>query len=533
MLQMILSLSAQKMTPLEAQLTKEVEALRLENKLLREKIDGLVRRLFGASSEKLDPGQLQLLLEGFEEKKAEASCDAADALEADNAKEAKKLKRRKGKRELTDELLERLPSVEVVVEPEEVKANPTAWRHVDDEVTKQLDYEPPRYVCRRIIRKRYVKRDEPHRPPVIAQLPTMLERCQAGPGVLGAILVGKYCDHLPLYRQEQIAWMRHGIYLPRQTMARWVGLAAEWLRPIYQMIIGGVLSDGYAQVDETMIEYLEPGNGKTKQGYFWTGHRPGGDAFFHWSTSRAAACLQEIIPKEFTGIVQCDGYAAYPAFARLHEKPITLAGCWAHVRREFFEAKDGAKLHAGILLRQIQHLYVIEQRLRQRQAGPKLRVAVRSAESRPIIKRIGKILAKIKQSGSHFPSSQMGKAIEYTLNLWPMLQVYLGDGRIEIDNNGVENAIRPTAVGKKNWLFIGEAEAGERSAIIFTIIEACRRRGLNPFEYLRDVFTRMPTMSASEYNTLTPENWRKTLRQVKTSTVPSANADATTSARAA
>jgi hypothetical protein len=337
---------------------------------------------------------------------------------------------------------------------------------------------------------------------------------------MAAITVGKYCDHLPLYRQEQIAWMRHRIYLPRQTMARWMGLAAEWLRPLYQKIIGGVLAGGYAQVDETMIEYLAPGHGKTRQGYCWTGNRPGGDVFFHWSTSRAAACLKEIIPAHFTGVVQCDGYAAYSAFARSRENPIVLAGCWAHVRREFFEAKDGAKLHASILLRQIQHLYLIEERLRRRQASPKVRQAVRAAQSRPVVRRIGRMLEAIKKSGRYFPSSQMGKALDYTLKLWPALQVFLGDGRIEIDNNLVENAIRPTAVGKKNWLFIGEADAGERSAILFTIIEACRRRGLDPFDYLRDVFTRMPTMPASDYASLLPENWARERAKTKASAGP-------------
>ena len=500
------------MTPLELRLTEEVEALRLqntrlqqENKLLRDKIDLLVRRVFGASSEKLDPAQLELLLEGAEPKKPATSNASGDVLEADNAKQAKKIKHRKPNRELTDELLERLPSVDVIIEPDEVKADPDAYRHIDDEVTKQLDYEPPRYVCRRIIRRRYARRDAPQRPPIIAELPTMLERCMAGPGTLASILTGKYCDHLPLYRQEQIAQMRHGIYLPRQTMARWVGLAADWLRPIYQNIIGGVLEDGYVQIDETVIKYLEPGSGKAQTGYFWTVKRPEGDAFFHWATSRAAACLEKIIPASYTGTVQCDQYASYPAWKKRHGQSIELAGCWAHVRREFFESLGGAKLHAGLILRQIQHLYVIEARLRESRATAKMRQVVRQAQSKPIIERIGKMLSAMKQK--HFPKSQMGRAIDYALKQWPMLQEFLKDGRVEIDNNLVENAIRPTAVGKKNWLFIGEAGAGERSAIIFTIIEACRSQKINPYDYLRDLFTRMPTLAASQYDSLTPANW--------------------------
>ncbi|MCP5556803.1 MAG: transposase [Verrucomicrobiaceae bacterium] len=270
------------MTPLEARLTKENEALRQENarqaqeiKLLREKIDLLVRRVFGASSEKMDTDQLLLALEGAEAKKPEASSDALAALEAEPEKTVKPARKPKKKGGISDELLDSLPAVEVVLVPEEVRAEPEAYRLVDEVVTKQLDYQPPRYVCNKIIRQRYARIDEPHRPPVIAVLPTMLERSKAGPGLLASILTAKYCDHLPLYRQQQIAKWRHGIELSRQDMSRWVGLAAEWLQPIYQIILGGVLDGEYAQVDETVIKYLVPGSGRAQHGYFWTIKRPG------------------------------------------------------------------------------------------------------------------------------------------------------------------------------------------------------------------------------------------------------------------
>ena len=504
------------MTPLEARLTEEIEALRKENarqaqeiRLLREKIDLLVRRVFGASSEKLDTGQLLLALEGEEAKKPEASGDALGALEAESAAPAAPSRQRKSKGGITDALLDSLPSVDIVLDPEEVRAEPEAWRQIDEQVTRQLDYEPPRYVCRRIVRRRYVRRDEPHRPPVIAELPTMLERSKAGPGLLAAILTAKYCDHLPLYRQEQIARWRHGIDLKRQDMSRWVGLAAEWLRPIFQVILGGVLEDDYAQIDETVIKYLLPGSGRAQHGYFWVIKRPGGDAAFHWATTRAAAILEKIVPVDFGGIIQCDGYSAYPAFARRHGQMIVLAACWAHARREFVEASQTGAHQADALLvvRLIGRIYDIEARLRTRRASAKLRAVARQAESRSIIDRIGAILTHWKKRRRHLPQSQMGKAIDYALSLWDGLRVYLEAGQVEIDNNEAENAIRPTAVGKKNWLFIGDAEAGERGAIVFTVIEACRQRGIDPFEYLRDVFTRMPQMAAMDYATLAPGAW--------------------------
>jgi hypothetical protein len=335
------------------------------------------------------------------------------------------------------------------------------------------------------------------------------------PGLLAQILVGKYCDHLPLYRQEQIFLQRHRVDLSRQTLARWMELAADWLKPIYEQIRTGVLAGGYVQVDETPIEYLEPGNGKTKQGYFWTFHRPGGESFFDWQTSRAAACLESIIPPSFAGILQCDAYSAYKSFANGRGRAIELAGCWAHVRRKFYEAQEQSPKVSDWLLRQIQNLYQVEANLREYRAGPKLRQALRASRSLIIVERLKRAMVRLKSSGRYLPQSLLGQAIDYALSQWPSLEVFLKDGRIEIDNNLVENAIRPTALGKKNWLFIGDADAGQRSAIIYTVIENCRRRSLDPFTYLRDVLTRLPNMTNHQIPEITPQAWAKAHPQVQ------------------
>jgi hypothetical protein len=292
-------------------------------------------------------------------------------------------------------------------------------------------------------------------------------------------------------------------------MVRYMGLCADWLRPIYDAMAKEVLSGGYVQVDETPINYLSPGHGQTKLGYLWTTCRPRGDVFFKWQTSRGAGCLKKIIPVDFAGTIQCDAYGAYPSFAREQSGSITLAGCWAHARRKFYEARDQAPLQAGFILRQIGHLYKIEARLRDAKAGPMLREAVRSSQSRLIYGRIKRTLTHLKKAGRYLPRSSMGKAIDYALSNFPLLGVYIGDGRVEIDNNLVENSIRPTAIGKKNWLFFGDAEAGQRSAILYTIIESCRGRGINPYEYLRDVLTRLPYATNWNVGELTPENWAK------------------------
>jgi transposase len=501
------------MTAREAQLTQQLAesqaalaaALR-ENQLLRQKVDWLVRRVFGSSSEKLDSAQLELL----------------QLPEGAAAPEPALVPPREGPRPArprppkAPRLPDHLPVVEEVIDPEPVKTQPENWRCIGQEVTEQLDYEPGRFLKRRTVRRTYVHRTEPDRAPVTAPLPPCLqERGLAAPGLLAHVLVSKYCDHLPLYRQEQIFAQRHGLNLSRQTLAGWVELAADWLTPIYEQIRTGVLAGGYAQIDETPVNYLEPGYGKTKRGYLWTGCRPGGDVFYWWNTGRGAACLEAIIPLDFKGTIQCDGYAAYPSFASGRKGAITLAACWAHARRGFYEALEQSPKASGWFLRQIQNLYRIESALRDQKAGPVLREAVRVHQSRPIVERIGKALVRFKTLGRFLPKSLMGEAIDYALGQGAALQVYLGDGRVEIDNNLVENAIRPTAIGKKNWLFIGDADAGQRGAIVYTIIESCRRRGLDPYTYLRDVLTRLPRMTNHQIPEVTPEAWAKARRQLQ------------------
>lgn len=501
------------MTPREAELSRQLEqcqvalALSLqENKLLREKIDLLIRRVFGSSSEKLDPAQLQLLLQVTENTTPTPASEAPQAPVPTTRPQPKARPAR---------VPQNLPVIEEVIDPEPVKAQPEQWRCIGQEVSEQLDYEPGRFLRRRIVRRKYVHRSQADTAPIIAPLPlTLQERCIATPALLAHILVSKFCDHLPLYRQEQIFQQRYGINLPRQTLARWVELAADWLKPIYEHIRTGVMAGGYVQLDETPINYLEPGAGRALQGYLWTGCRPGGDVFYQWHTSRAAACLDNIVPVDFTGTVQCDGYAAYRAFAKGRAKPIKLAGCWAHVRRKFHEARETAPRTAGWILRHIQHLYRIEAELRDQHAGPALRQAVRASQSQMIVQRLRRAWERLQTRKRFLPQSAMGSAIDYALTQMPGLEVYLEDGRIEIDNNLVENAIRPTAIGKKNWLFVGDAGAGDRSAILYTIIESCRRRKIDPAAYLKDVLTRLPNMTNRQIPEVVPQTWGKPAQQI-------------------
>jgi len=487
----------------------DVERLTEENRLLRAKVDALVRKIFGPSSEALDPAQLELLLEADDGAKKPSPAAGPPGPAAGDPESGAKNRRPKAPRK--PRVPENLPvEEEQTVVPEPVKACPDAWRKIGEEVTEELDYQPAHFFRRRLVRPKFVRRSEPEAAPIIAPLPgRVIEGGIAAPGLVAQVVVAKYCDHLPLYRQEKIYGGRHGVEIPRQSLARWVEAAAEWLKPVYGEMLKGIFEGGYVQVDETPVKYLEPGAGKARQGYYWVYSAPGGDVAFDWRSSRAAACLSETVPGDFDGTMQNDGYSAYPAFAKAHPREITFAACWAHVRRKFHDALEASPRTAAWFLLQIGHLYRTEARLRGARAGPKLRDAARAHESAPVYRRIGEALHIIKTGRRHLPKSPLGAALNYALGQWAALGVYLGDGRVEIDNNGVENAIRPTAVGKKNWLFVGADAAGPRGAVLYSVIESCRRRGIEPYGYLKDVLARLPNMTNREVWKVTPANWAK------------------------
>jgi transposase len=480
-----------------------------EIKLLKEKIDLLIRRLFGSKSEKLDAAQLELLLKEDASGKADASAEKAEA--SPSVESLKPVAKRSDKKQRRERWPKDLAVEQEVIDPAEVRDNPEAFRCIGEEVTEMLDYQPAKFFRRQIIRRKFVRREQSDQAPAIAPLPESLQqRCIAAPGLLAQVIVSKYCDHLPLFRQEQIYWNRHQVWLPRQSMARWVQLASEWLKPIYQQIKDQMMRGSYLQIDETPIKYLDPGNGKTGQGYLWVAHRPGEGVLFEWYTTREAKCLDKLIPPDFSGTIQCDGYSAYDRFARQRAsagKPVLLAGCWAHVRRGFYEALDHAAKEAGWILVQIGHLYEIERRLRRQRAGPASRDAHRTSQSTPVCRRIHRVLQRWYLTRRFLPKSTMGKAVSYALGQWKSLEIYLKEPEIEIDTNLVENAIRPTALGKKNWLFFGDAEAGQRSAIIYSIIESCRRHGIEPYTYLHDVLTRLPSMTNRQIKDVVPKAW--------------------------
>lgn len=478
-----------------------VSSLQKENALLRQKLDALAQRIFGKKSEQLDSQQLTLLLSGAGEATVEVPPSPARQLPL--------LSLRKESPPKTQRIRvpDHLEVVSEVIQPEIVQAEPGQWKQISQEVSRLLDYQPGKFFWRETIRPKYVRADQKLLPPVIAPAPARVAGgILAAPGLLAHLLVSKYADHLPFYRQQMMFAQRHGVFIARGQMVIWTRHCVLLLQAIVLCLKKEMQASGYVQVDETPVRYLDPENpGRCSQGYLWTALAPGKCVVYEWHASRAAACLESLLGKEYAGKIQCDGYSAYPAFAR--GKAVTLFGCLAHVRRGFFEAREQSPGIAGWILNQIGILYGWEEQLRHSRAGPALREARRSSYSRMVMDRLGRALPKLQSR--YLPKSPMGEAISYALNQWEAVSRFLDHGEVEIDDNLVENAIRPTAVGKKNWLFFGSEEAGTRNAAVFTLIQNCRMHGIDPTAYLKDVLEKLPTTTNQQVGELTPLKWKQ------------------------
>jgi regulator of replication initiation timing len=478
----------------EEQLRQENGRLAKENQLLRQKLDHYIRHYFGgARNEGLDRKQMELLLQGL------PALVVLSKAQTQPGPQRLKPSTHPVRRVLAED---KLPTIEIVLEPDEVKVEPQGWVKISEERTTVLDWEPGKFLRQIIIRPRYVKNERF----ALAELPPQpIPQGMVGPGLLAQMMVSKYEHHQPLYRQEKIFKQQYGVELSRKTMGSWVEQAAELLKPIYRAMREGLVKGNYLQADETPIRYLDPDiKGKSQQGWLWVYSRPGGDVVFVWCLSRGAQGPKQLL-ENFQGKLQTDGYAVYESLAKQREG-LLLIGCWAHVRRNFVEAVPENKVAAWFVL-QIGLLYRVERQLRQCKAGPALRAAVRLWQSQPVLTRLGAAMRLLR--GRVLPQGKLGQALQYALSRWETLIRYVEDGALEIDNNLIENAIRPSALGKKNWLFIGHPTAGERSAVIYSLLGSCRRQGINPFDYLRDLFTRLPAAKITEIQKFTPAAWAK------------------------
>jgi transposase len=487
-------------------LVREQQAQLLSRDVLIEQLKLQLARLkrmkFGRSSEQLDAQIAQL---EFSLEELEANASAVAPSEAPASAPASKPARKP--------LPDHLARVAHVHEPTTGACNCPecggALRPLGEDVSEVLEYVPEHWKVLKHVRPKYscgacqkiVQAAAPSRP---------IERGYAGPGLLAHVLVSKYCDHIPLYRQSQI-YAREGVELDRATLADWVGSISALVDPLIRALTDYVMGAYKLHADDTPIPVLAPGTGKTKSGRLWAyvrDDRPAGSTdppavLFRYSPDRKGERAREHL-QHFRGILQADAYAGFDGLYNREHEPLMEAACWAHARRKFFDIHAAtASPVAFEALERIGALYQIEADIRGR--PPDERKAVRQARATPLLKDLYDWLrATVRRERSK--KSDICGAIGYTLSLWTALTRYRDDGRIEIDNNSVERALRAVALGRKNYLFAGSDTGGERAAAFYSLIGTAKLCGLDPEAYLRYVFTHIADHPINRVDELLPWN---------------------------
>jgi transposase len=489
---------------LEKKLTRlEAENTHLKSELARKDkiIAGLQQRLFGSSSEKLDPAQLQLKLDELLLGKPAPPSDPSGETSAPEEGKSNAARTRRTKADRFPRNLKIL--VDQITIPDQVLANPDDWNEIGEEHHDELDVIKAEIFWRRTIRKKFVHKTDKARPPVIvpAPLPSIPGTLLA-PALAAQIITDKYQDHLPHYRQSQRFRRRHGADIGRQTLNTWTHATARHLSPINQAIRAEILQATDLEIDETPIDYQDPGHGSVREGRLWAYRDPAcGTCYFDWHAGRGAKCLLEMLGYDkatntiaFEGTIHTDGYTVYDTVAKNHG--LRHGGCLAHARRKFTDLGPAAPEITLPIFLFIQRIYQIETQTRQTAAPPACRELIRRARSLPVARQLHEfILGHYK---TQRPASNVGQALGYTLNQWPKILHCLNQGILEIDTNLVENMIRPTKLGMKNWMFFGSLEAGTNNALIYTLLANCRAEDLDPEDYLVEVIKRLPPDATPE-----------------------------------
>lgn len=371
---------------------------------------------------------------------------------------------------------------------------------IGEDISEQLDVEPAKFVVHRHIRPQYACR--PCETVMAAPVaPAVIDGGMATAGLLAWVLIGKYLDHLPLYRLEQIA-AREGVPLARSTMAEWVGRIGVALQPLADRLVVLLRQGTVLHADETPVAQLDPGTGKTLRAYLWVYRSNTLDSgppivVFDYRTSRSGAHVREFL-SGWAGALMVDDYAGYKA---IFTSQVTELGCLAHARRKFFDV-NAAQPHpvAQEALCQIARLYAIESRGRSMTVDE--RTALRQSEAYPLLTALRDWLIAVRATVAD--GGGLARAIDYSLKRWAALSRYASAGNLPIDNNPVENAIRPIALGKKNWLFVGSQRAGERAAAIQSLLATAKLNGLDPAAWLRETLEKLPTCRDRDIDSLLP-----------------------------
>jgi transposase len=485
------------------QLLHVVNQYAFDYQKLKHELDQLKRLVFGSKQERfiptISPDQLALGLNVSAVAQPEASTQEVSYTRTlqEPAKKSPPTGRTK--------LPAGLPRERVEIEPTE---DVTGLVSIGEEITEELDYIPGKFFVRQYARKKYVKpvveNGVTETKILIAPLPERpIDKCIASAALLAYIIINKYIDHLPIYRQVQ-RLAREGMNLPASTITGWVSQVCALLEALYAVHRKLVFEGDYIQGDETTYKVLDKNKkGTTHQGYLWVYRAPVENlVVFDYQPGRdgggAKTCL-----KDFQGYLQADGYEVYNAFA---SKTVTLLGCMAHARRKFDEALSNDKQRAEHALTEIQKLYAIERRAKEGHYTHGQRCALRKQEAAPILKSLEEWM--LKEYAAILPKSPIGVALHYSLQRWGKLSLYITDGKLEIDNNLVENAIRPIALGRKNYLFAGSHRAAQNAAMLYSFLGTCKINNVNPYEWMTDVLTRIPQHPVNKLHELLPHKWK-------------------------
>lgn len=484
------------------QLIAIIHAKDTENNYLKYQVELFKRMQFGQKRERFegDPAQGVLPFEAPAEEVAKQEEEVKEQISYTRKKQSV----HKGRTALPAHL----PVEEIEIHPQGDLSDMVC---IGKEVTEELECEPARFFIRRYIRYKYAtKNGEGVK---TGELPErVIDKGIPGAGLLATILTDKYMDHLPLYRQKQ-RFARENIPIASSTIEGWVKQALQRLEPLYHQLKFDMKAKGYLQVDETAIKVLESDKkGACHMGYYWTYHSPlDGLVLMDYQPTRGAVATKEMLA-QFRGYLQSDGYAVYEKIGQRPE--VTPLACWAHARREFERALDNDKIRASKALALIQQLYAVERKAKEEQMQADQTKQVRLDESLPVINELGKwIFIEVK---STLPKSQIGKAMRYAMDRWDKLSAYLLDGNLHIDNNAIENAIRPIALGRKNYLFAGTHDAATRAGMIYSFFAICKKHEVNPFQWLKYALQNIMTINHKNITDLYPQNFKKLVETQKT-----------------
>ena len=508
----------QKLAAEKKSIEGQVDALRAEKEEMQAVINDLRsqmawfrKKFFGSMSEKhlpLDPNALEPTLFDVplpEDVQARLNAEVKE-MEAENARI---IEVKAHRREVRKPVFSDLPVEETHLYPEGVKDNPD-YVEIGVENTDTLAIQPARMYIKRTVRHKFVLKsslqiEDPDRQTfLIAPLPeTIIPKGMASESLLADILIGKYVYHLPFYRQIQ-KYKELGVVLSDATIGDWFAAVCSRLRPLYDRLRARIMESDYIQVDESTLPVIDNEKHRAVKGYMWAVRNPlTGESYFHYDMgSRSGDTARKLIGG-YRGTVQTDGYEVYASYENDPGK--RMIGCWAHVRRKFVEALEENKRYASEAIVYISKLYKIEEEMRDAGLDADAIQKRRQKEAYPIIQEFEKWMDSV--AGKMAPKSRMGKALVYTYALLPRLSRYVLDGRYNIDNNGVENAIRPLALGRKNYLFCGNHDAAVRAAIVYSLFTCCKAANVDTRAWLEDVLKRLP--SEKDINKLLPCNWHE------------------------